>query len=131
MDLIEIPRVDSIRFSKQSFNENQFVDGSICLTSHHLILIPKNSAEEQKEIKEIWVRFKIHLTLRQLIIVVISISIFLSSCIRRSIRWRPESATSPNTFSLLNAKIFSKSMSSSTLNQFVRAFLSPLMASLI
>lgn len=55
MDLIEIPRVDSVRFSKHSFNENQFVDASICLTSHHLILIPKSSdAAAASNVKEIW-----------------------------------------------------------------------------
>ena len=56
MDLIEIPRVDSVRFSKHSFNENQFVDGSICLTSHHLILIPKTGdAAAAATVKETWV----------------------------------------------------------------------------
>lgn len=52
MDLIETPRVDNIRYCRQIYNEEQgqvstqFVDGSLCLTSHHLIFSSKNTKQE-------------------------------------------------------------------------------------
>lgn len=60
MGLIEIPRVDNVRIEYQQFVENssnqiktENIEGSICLTSHHLIFSPKNQSAERK--KEIWV----------------------------------------------------------------------------
>lgn len=60
MNLIEIPRVDNVRLEYQTFSENtsnqtraEIVDGSICLTSHHLIFLPKQANEK---CKEIWVQ---------------------------------------------------------------------------
>jgi hypothetical protein len=58
MDLIEIPRVDNIKYYWQTFNDNSikrtpvdFIDGSINLTSHHLIFNPKDKQTD----KELWV----------------------------------------------------------------------------
>lgn len=58
MGLIEIPRVDNVRLEYQQFSEmassnqlkNEVVEGSICLTSHHLIFSPKQPSEKNKEI---------------------------------------------------------------------------------
>lgn len=69
MGLIEIPRVDNVRIEYQQFSENssnqiktESVEGSLCLTSHHLIFSPKNPADMKN--KEIWV---IHLFLKSII----------------------------------------------------------------
>ena len=57
MDLIEIPRVDNVKYNRLLYSDehkqllNEFCDGSLCLTSHHLIFFPK-----EKKDKEIWVR---------------------------------------------------------------------------
>ena len=56
MDLIEIPRVDNVKYCKILIDDqkqlvNQFIDGSLCLTSHHLIFSPKEKAN-----KEIWIQ---------------------------------------------------------------------------
>lgn len=60
MGLIEIPRVDNVRLEYQRFEENssnqiknEIIEGSICLTSHHLIFSPKNQSCEKN--KELWV----------------------------------------------------------------------------
>ncbi len=59
MDVIEIPRIDNVKLNRQMFSEingvydqlvNHTIEGSICLTSHHLIFSPKQKTEE-----EIWV----------------------------------------------------------------------------
>jgi len=62
MDLIEIPRVDNVRYgqyfpdvNKQSIY-NKLCDGSICLTSHHLIFSPKDKSETNYYNKEILVQ---------------------------------------------------------------------------
>jgi len=64
MGLIEIPRVDNVRLEYQQFSENannqirtEIVEGSICLTSHHLIFSPKSTEKN----KEIWVRIGINI----------------------------------------------------------------------
>lgn len=55
MDLIETPRVNNIKYCRQVYNEEQgavslqFVEGSLCLTSHHLIF----SSQINKQ--EIWI----------------------------------------------------------------------------
>jgi hypothetical protein len=56
MDLIEIPRVDNVKYCKILIDEQKqqttpFNDGSLCLTSHHLIFSPKDRHKN----KEIWV----------------------------------------------------------------------------
>lgn len=56
MDLIEIPRVDNVKYCKMLIDEqkqmmNQFCDGSLCLTSHHLIFSPKEKVNQ-----EIWIQ---------------------------------------------------------------------------
>ena len=60
MDWIEIPRVDNIKFTRQAFDniQNQIVsqtlDGTLCMTSHHLIFSPKSNLKDE----EIWVNGK-------------------------------------------------------------------------
>lgn len=60
MDLIEIPRVDNVKLYRQIFSDtkNQLVtqklEGSLCLTSHHLIFSNKSIANQANQI-EIWV----------------------------------------------------------------------------
>lgn len=59
MDLIEIPRVDSVKLYRQipncELNEltTQKLFGSLNLTSHHLIFITQADMEKPRE--EIWV----------------------------------------------------------------------------
>ncbi len=65
MDLIEIPRVDNVRYGqylpdvqKQSLinSSSKLCDGSLCLTSHHLIFSPKDKSETKQINKEILVQ---------------------------------------------------------------------------
>ena len=57
MDWIEIPRVDNVKFTRQIFDtiQNQLIsqtlDGSICLTSHHLLFTTKQNKKDE----EIWI----------------------------------------------------------------------------
>lgn len=56
MDLIEIPRVDNVKYHFLYSDEKRqrtspFIDCSLCLTSHHLIFSPK-----EKSGKETWVQ---------------------------------------------------------------------------
>jgi hypothetical protein len=57
MDWIEIPRVDNIKLTRQIFDTSQnqlttqVLDGTICLTSHHLIFSSKSNLKDE----EIWV----------------------------------------------------------------------------
>jgi hypothetical protein len=57
MDLIEIPRVDNIKLVHQILNEfgnelnNEILEGSLCLTSHHTIF----SCKGKEKNHEIWV----------------------------------------------------------------------------
>jgi hypothetical protein len=59
MDLIETPRVDNIKLSKQAFNESLsqtstiVYDGSIILTTHHSIFTLRSPDGKGNE--EIWV----------------------------------------------------------------------------
>ena len=52
MDLIETPRVNQIKYGRQVFNEEQgqmsvqFSEGSLCLTSHHLLLTSSDRSQE-------------------------------------------------------------------------------------
>ena len=56
MDLIEIPRVDNVKYYQLYSDEkhqrtNSFIDCSLCLTSHHLIFSAK-----EKSNKEVWIQ---------------------------------------------------------------------------
>ena len=57
MDWIEIPRVDNVKFTRQTFDTiqnqltSQILDGSICLTSHHLLFTTKQNKKDE----EIWI----------------------------------------------------------------------------
>ncbi len=52
MDLIETPRVNQIKYGRQVFNEElgqmslKFSEGSLCLTSHHLLLTSSDRSQE-------------------------------------------------------------------------------------
>ena len=58
MDLIETPRVENVKYCEVVYEEdknqksNQFNDGRLCLTCHHLIF----SFNDQKS-KEIWILY--------------------------------------------------------------------------
>lgn len=61
MDLIEIPRVENVKFYRQIYNyelnhlKTEKLTGSLNLTSHHLIFISQTDSEKPRE--EIWVIF--------------------------------------------------------------------------
>ena len=74
MEWIEIPRVDNIKLTRQIFDSlqnqmlTQTLDGSLCLTSHHLLFSPKSSQKDE----EIWVWFRMFK--------IVSILYFYSNC---------------------------------------------------